>query len=279
MMVPVLTQFCDRKGRWAWVGLATGVVALIALGTPPRQVPDRFRENLANIAATSQPGGQDDMAFENRISDDLISVGRWLYCLGMRDRSAIKLLELGILGVMWIALAGASATGRLAPDAGIAAACTFGTFFLYHRVYDTVLLAPALVYCAAAARREVRWSRSAFLAAIVGILAVINMPRGAGFRSLGLWSLDAGIVGRVAQIVVLPYAMWCLFGVMAVVCFAPGAISGRRADGGPRLAGRPRGRSRPGESGRAVVRWPSRGPRIVAAERARRGPDRRSVER
>jgi len=194
---------------------------LIALGTPPHQMTDRFRENLANIAESSRPGGHDDMAFENRISENLISVGRWLYCLGMRDRSAIKLLEFGILGVMGIALAGASATRRLAPDAAMAAACTFGTFFLYHRVYDTVLLAPALIYCAAGARREVGWSRAMFIASTVGILAVINMPRGAGFRSIALWSLDAGIVGRFVQILVLPYAMWCLIGVMAVLCFAP----------------------------------------------------------
>ncbi len=155
MMLPSLTQFCDRRGRWAWVGLATGVAMLIALGTTPHQMTNRFRENLANIAETSRPGGQDDMAFENRISDDLISVGRWLYCLGMRDRSAIKLLEFGILGVMGIGLAAASASRRLATDAAMAAACTFGTFFLYHRVYDTVLLAPALIYCAAG--RGVRW--------------------------------------------------------------------------------------------------------------------------
>jgi len=221
MMLPALTQFCDRKGRWAWVGLAAGVAMLLALGTPPRQMVDRFRENLANIAETSQPGGQDDMAFENRISDDLISVGRWLYCLGMRDRSTIKLLEFGIVGVIGIALAGASATRRIAPDASMAAACTFGTFFLYHRVYDSVLLAPALIYCAAGARREVGWSRAMFIASTIGILAVMNMPRGAEFRSLALWSLDSGIVGRCVQILVIPYAMWCLMGVMAVLCFVP----------------------------------------------------------
>jgi len=78
MMLPALTQFCDRRGWWAWVGLATGVAMLIGLGTPPRQMTGRFRENLANIAATSQPGGHDDMAFENRISDDLISVCTFL---------------------------------------------------------------------------------------------------------------------------------------------------------------------------------------------------------
>ena len=221
MMLPALTQFCDRRGRWAWVGLAIGIGMLLALGTPPHQMTDRFHENLTNIAATSQAGGQDDMAFENRISDDLVSVGRGLYCLGMRDRSAIKLLEFGIVGVMGIALVGASATRRVAADASIAAACTFGTFFLYHRVYDSVLLAPALIYCAAGARREAGWSRAMFIASTVGILAVMNMPRGPRFRSLALWSLDAGIVGRLVQILVVPYAIWCLIGVMAVLCFVP----------------------------------------------------------
>ncbi len=47
------------------------------------------------------------------------------------------------------------------------------------------------------------------------------MPRGSGFRNLALWSLDIGIVGRFVQVFVIPYAMWCLIGVMAVLCFAP----------------------------------------------------------
>jgi hypothetical protein len=221
LMLPALTQFCDRRGRWAWVGLASGVALLLVLGTPLQQLRDRIHENQVNIATTSQPGGQDDMAFENRISDDLVSVGRWLYCLGMRDRSAIKLLEFGIVGILGLALAGASATRRLAADAALAAACTFGTFFLYHRVYDAVLLAPALIYCAAGARREESWSRAGFIASTVAVLAVMNMPRGPGFRRLALWSVDAGIGGRFVQVLILPYAMWCLFGVMAVLCFVP----------------------------------------------------------
>jgi hypothetical protein len=219
MMLPALTQFCDKKGRWAWVGLVTGVAMLLALGTSPHQIPDRIGENLANIAETSRPGGHDDIAFENSISEYLVSIERLLYCLGMRDRPAIKLVELGILGLMAVALAWASATRRLAPDASLAAACTFGTFFLYHR-FDTVLLAPALFYCTAGARREVGWSRMLFNVTTVAILAVMSI-RGPWFRSLALWSLDTGTTGRIVQIFVVPYAIWFTIGVMAVLCLVP----------------------------------------------------------
>jgi hypothetical protein len=219
MMFPALTQFCDRKSRWVWVGLAAGVAILLVLGTPLYQIPDRFRENLANIAENSKPGGHDDVDFENRTSTDIISIGRWLYCLGMRDRSAMKILEFAILGLMGIGLTGATATGRIGPDASIAAACTLGTFFLYHRIYDAVLLAPALIYCAAGVRHEVGWPRSLFMASTLAILAVMNMVRGLEYRHLSLWSIDAGIAGRFVQIFLLPYAMWCLIGLMAVLCF------------------------------------------------------------
>jgi hypothetical protein len=220
MMVPALTQFCGRGHRRAWLGLAAGAALLTVLGTPLSKVPIRVRENLHNIAGTNQERGHNDIAFENRLSDDLISVARWLYCLGLRDRQVIKRVEQGILGAIGIALAWATATRRLAPDASLAAACAMGTFFLYHRVYDAVLLTPALIYSVAAARREEGWRRAGFIASVLAILAVMNMPRGARFWSLSQWSLEAGSAGRVAQIFVLPYAMWCLFGVMAMLGFA-----------------------------------------------------------
>lgn len=220
MMIPALTQFCDWRHRRAWLGLAAGAALLTVLGTPISKVPERMREDLRNIAGTNQQQGPNDIAIENKLSDDLISVARWLYCLGFRDRQVIKRVEQGILVAIGIALAWGTTTRRLVPDASLAAACAMGTFFLYHRVYDTVLLTPALIYSVAAARREEGWRRAGFIASVLAILAVMNMPRGARFWSVSEWSLGAGTAGRIVQIFVLPYAMWCLFGIMAMLGFA-----------------------------------------------------------
>lgn len=220
MMVPALTQFCDRRGRKAWLGLVAGGALLTALGTPVPGLPERLRDNLRNIGGTNQIHGPNDVAFENPLSDDIISIARWSYCLGLRDRSTMKLLELAILGAIGAAWAWASATNRLAPDAAIAGACAMGTFFLYHRLYDTVLLAPALIYCVAAARRGEGWRRTIFIASTLALLAVMNMPRGEKFAAIVRWSLDAGTAGRIVQILVLPLAMWCLLGVVAALGFA-----------------------------------------------------------
>jgi hypothetical protein len=229
-MLPALALFFRRRDLRVWVGLVATVTLLTAVGSPPDTWPGRARSALKNIAGTKVPGGNNDYAFNSDIHDDLVSPSRWLYCVGVRDRAVISALELGFLAVTAAWLAWRATSGRLAPDAAAAFACTFGCVFMYHRLYDTVLLTPGLIYCTAAARRESGWRRVAFGCSVVGLLAVLNMPRGWFLHNTATWSLNAGVAGRVVQAVVLPYAMWVIFGVMAVIGLAsrPGEVEANR---------------------------------------------------
>ncbi len=216
-LIPVLTQFLGRRDRAFWLGLLASGLLLGVLGSPLSAWPDQCRANVSMIRESQKHGEINDYSFDGLYHDDIISISRWLYCLGLREHTVIAGLEFLMLAAVGGWLTWETVSGRTAPDATLALAFVFGCFFLYHRLYDTVALAPAMIYCSEMARRESGWRRASFGLVVVGLMAVINMPRGEAFRDLAAWSVHAGLAGRIVQVLVLPYVIWVLFGSMAVI--------------------------------------------------------------
>ena len=211
-MLPVMILFVRRKDLHVWAALVLGVVALCVLGSNPAELPIRIVGNLRNIQIDRLPGAINDYSFSAPFHDDLISVDRFLYCLGLRNRSVISGLQGMILFALVAWLVWDLWTERLSPDSPHTLSLIFilACLFLYHRLYDAIVLAVPLTVAADQARRAYGWRRAGYALTVVGLLLVLNFPRGKGIRQLAAWSETAGLLGWSVQAIVLPYPIWIL---------------------------------------------------------------------
>jgi hypothetical protein len=225
-MLPFLLLFLRRGDRWTWASMAAVVLGLCLLGSPVQDLPRRMREEVQNIARYRMPGELDDYSFQSPVHHCIVAVNRWLYCLGLRDRTLIQVLQL----VLLLAIAGwlgwefygrsAAPPGAQLPTAACEAmVCLLASIFLYHRLYDMVVLALPLLYCVEQSRTRTGWRRWGFALCVIGILAVLNLPRGKPLSDLANWSHGAGTLGWAVQAIVLPYSVWVVFFVMAMIKF------------------------------------------------------------
>ncbi len=160
-LLPFLVLFLRRKDWPAWVALAAVSLGLCLLATPPARTAERCRACLANIDALKQPGHTNDYAFQNVKSSTIIALDHLFYRLGLRDRTVIQGLQLAATGLLglWV-LWRVAGRGRFSPPAACSLVAFYSALFLYHRLYDLVILTLPLVYCTRAAlseRGRVRW--------------------------------------------------------------------------------------------------------------------------
>jgi hypothetical protein len=114
-----------------------------------------------------------------------------------------------------------------------AAACSlvacFSMLFLYHRNYDSVILALPLVYLTGKARSETRRPRWLHALGASSVLLIIYLNLNT-ITDLTNRSMDWGSGGRVVQATVLPYATWLILLSMLVLVYGG---AGGRVEGGP----------------------------------------------
>ena len=105
--------------------------------------------------------------------------------------------------------------------------------FLYHRDYDTIILALPMVYCTARARTAPQAARRLYLGCALSIYPVLYLN-----TALLMILTDAsrrwGILGRLFQATFLPYATWLILLVMAGIVTAL-SLEQRRASSTPKL--------------------------------------------
>jgi hypothetical protein len=209
--------------RWrTWIGLGAGVLAL-PMAWPSDLMAMVMRE-LRNIAAARQPGLVNDYSFAGPFHDDMLGLEHWLYCLGFRDPALIAGLQLTLLAgvTLWIAWRFSLRREPADKTQLFALLCTLSCLYLYHRQYDTIILALPLLYCASGARRSEGARRAGYLAAAAGLILVMDFPRGWRMLQLAEWSVGAGVAGRLVQIFVLPYPAWLLmFASAALIALGP----------------------------------------------------------
>jgi hypothetical protein len=100
---------------------------------------------------------------------------------------------------------------------------------LYHRTYDSVLLALPLA-CGASIALNATGRRRALAIASVGLLlAVTDQPRSA-LSGLTRWSLQHGLAGRLVQAVALPYATWAILLALLLLFFCAFPLRGLRPE-------------------------------------------------
>jgi hypothetical protein len=216
-MLPFLLLFRPRRDARTWVSLGVTCLGLCLLTTPPGDLVPRCRDCLRNIATLGGAGGRNDYVYSNTSSVDLIALDHAFYRLGLRDRGAIQAAQWAALGVLaaWVVW---QVHGRrpLPRAAACSLVALYSAVFLYHRIYDMIILVVPLVYCAGRAletRGRGRWLFVACALAVLGVLYLRLDP----LRELTAAAAEApGSANYLLRAVVLPYGTWLV--LFALVC-------------------------------------------------------------
>jgi hypothetical protein len=217
-MLPFLILFCRKRDVRTWLALGVTCSTMCLLGGSPKLLPRRILSTVQQIEALSATGQVNDYSFHGTQNATMIGFDHALYRLGLRDRSTIRLLQLIAVMLMGLWVMRLSWADRLPRAAVCSIVALYSLLFFYHRIYDTVILALPLVYCAGGAQVAVGSSRWLFVASSISILAVLFMSA-SDLKWLTDSSLNWGVRGRLVQAAVTAYATWMILAAMACIYF------------------------------------------------------------
>jgi D-glycero-D-manno-heptose 1,7-bisphosphate phosphatase len=229
-VMPFLLLLHRRSDLKTWLALGAAVAALVGLSGHPERLPAQCRELVSAIDTMSRPGATNDVSYRGPGHAWILGFDHAYYRLGVRDPGARKVLELASLGVVVAWLARLVWGARVSRAGGLALASLLSVIFLYHRHYDAVACAPALVYGVAGAKAGRGRARLYYTAAAALVLLVLDMRIGWLNRLTG-WVEANGTAGALLGALVLPSGTWCV--LLAMACL-------RLADATPPAPGRGR---------------------------------------
>ncbi len=206
--LPFLVFFLRKRDLLTWIFLIIFAISTILLTLPiselPRTVHD-LKEGVGRLDRTVN-----SYEFSNSSSSEIISIGHLLYRLGLRNRMAINSFQCLILGIVGILLAQRIVRrGGQDRNTCVSLVALYAQLFLYHRVYDSVLLVIPLLLCVFRAARSAGASRAGYIGCGLACLSVLYLRVGLLSR-LTLRSLSMGSAGWLLQGVVLAYADWAI---------------------------------------------------------------------
>jgi hypothetical protein len=234
-MFPFLLLLFDRRHWKAWIAFALVMTLLCLCLYQPGRLPGLLAKQLENVRLARQVGAINDYGFSGPYHDDMLGLEHWLYCLGMRDYGTISLVQLGILFLIGLGLLREQMRSQSQADQLRLPVllCIYSCVFLYHRIYDALILALPLFYCVDRARNETRGRAWLYKAVATGLVLVLNFPRGGMLIHLANWAQTSGTVGRSAQIVVLPYCTWFLLTSLLLIWYLSRQPRPARLPGAP----------------------------------------------
>ncbi len=218
---PFLLLLLGRRHWKAWIAFAAVLTLLCLCLYPPDRLAGLVAEQFDNVRQARQVGKINDYSFSGPYHDDMLGLEHWLYCLGLRNHGVISLLQLGILFVIGLGLLREFLV-RVRPVDELRLAvllCLFSCVFLYHRCYDSVILALPLFYCVDRVRDQSHRRAIMYKAVATGLVLVLNFPRGGVLIRLSNWSQGSGLAGRLVQVLVLPYCTWILLTSMFLLWY------------------------------------------------------------
>ena len=217
-MLPFLLLPLQKRSWRAFISLGASVLALSLAVPGPAKLLEWLAANWANIRRSSSVGHVNDLTGARAWS--IMSLDGAFYNLGITNlavANGLQLLVLAALGA-WIFW---QAVWRRRWPAGLVSSILslYASIFLYHRSYDTVILALPLVYAAIRTGSESGRARTLFAVAMLAILGTMYVnPKLTGLLFEHLQAL--GGPGRVAWGLVRPYATWLV--LVAMGCMAAG---------------------------------------------------------
>lgn len=241
-MLPFLLLWLRRRGWRTWLFLA-GSVLLLSVAIPgPGKLLGWLGDDLANITGRAKGGMVNDLGGGRAWS--IMSLDGAFYALGITDRSAVSWLQAVSLAVLGAWIFRQAVWLRRWP-AGLASSviALYSTIFLYHRTYDTTILALPLAYAAIRVGSESGRARRLFALSMFAMLGTMHVnPKVTGVVFEPLQGL--GAPGHLAWGLIRPYATWLV--LISMASMAAGFSAARRARqtrpqflGNPDLGGPP----------------------------------------
>ena len=212
-MLPFLLLFLRRRDLLTWVTLAACSIGLSLTSTRPTDLPSRLATNLRNIEASAASGLVNDFSYAGPSHASLISLDHALHRLSLRDRDVIRAAQLAALAILAALLVARSADPLYPRDRLCALVALFAMLFLYHRVYDAVILVVTVVFLAGSSATAPRAARCR-VAVIFGLVLVPLYAYPWWFASIEAASASWGVLGGAARAVVLPASCWAILGAM-----------------------------------------------------------------
>lgn len=225
-MLPFLLLFLRKADRWTWIALVATTLGLCLATSGLGELPRQLSLILERIKQLEAPGMVNDYSFEGTQPENILGFEHAFYRLGMRDRTVIRLAQYAALIVLggWLTW---QVLGRckLPRPAACSLVALYSVIFLYHRAYDTVILALPLAYATGGALSAHGSARRLFAGCAVAILLVwyINVDF---LRTATALSQEWGVAGRVIQGIVLPYGTWLVLLAMLLLVRAVRAARG-----------------------------------------------------
>ncbi len=218
-LLPALILFL-RKREWkTWLVMSGVGVALVLSMTAPWNIVPRCQECLHNIAGTREPGKIDDYEISNSRNNSMVAFNQLFNRLGVEDRGTVALLQnvVQLLLGLWIAWL---ALRRLETPAAMSVVAVFSMLFMYHRIYDLLILSLPLTYAFGKARAEKGLSRWLFVACAACLLLSMNIrewlvadPRA---RVLAIQDTTSTLL----RMFVLPYLTWLVLASLFLLVLA-----------------------------------------------------------
>jgi hypothetical protein len=153
-VLPFLVLFHRRQDRRSWVAFGAVVLALCLMTGDAAGLPGRLMGNLDQITEYSKEGRVNDYSAAGPSHASLIGLDHAFYRLGLAGRGWIRAAQLAVLAVLGAGVARTVGSGRCSRGAACALVALYAAVFLYHRIYDMVLLVLPLVYAATPAGSE-----------------------------------------------------------------------------------------------------------------------------
>jgi hypothetical protein len=233
-LLPFLLLFLGKGNGRAWAALFLAVLALCLVTTSPAGLLERLTTYPERIKQLESPGQVNDYSFAGTRSENMLGFDHAFYRLGLRGPGTIRIAQYITLALLggWVAFE-VLRKDRLPRGAACSLVALYSVVFLYHRNYDTPVLALPFLWSAAQARLVKGRGRYLFIGCAVAILLV--------------WSLDIGLLhflqerspvwgawGRLIQAIVLPYATWLVVVAMAALVIGTRRSLGRTDAADPR---------------------------------------------
>jgi len=222
MLLPFLLLFHRRADWRSWGALALAALALCLIATPAPKLLERCGECLKNISAFSERGAENDYSYENVHNGyarhvDIFGLDHLLYRTGLRDRTVIRAANYGLLLVLgiWVALQ-VIRRPDLPRGAAVSLVALYSAVFLYHRLYDMIVLCLPLTYVLGRALAERGRARLAYALCAAAILSVLHLRTGMLLSLTGRYANSASLGGRLIEAFVLPYGTWLV--LLAIIC-------------------------------------------------------------
>jgi Glycosyltransferase family 87 len=247
-MIPILTLFLRKSDLRTWIALALVAILLCLSGGSISEFPGRIRAEMSNIAKLSAIGEANDYSFDAPFDHTIVGLDRTLYCMGLRDRSAIRWGQIIILAAIGAWLIGLALRPQRFPREAICSmVALYSMIFFYHRTHDMAILALPLVYAAIRMRADRLVERRLSLAVLVTIILLLYMhPM---IVKIAVQRVAAGqrVLEYLGQAVLLPYATWLILLAMVCIALAAGWLGSETPapSGTGGTSGRRRGRMPP----------------------------------